>query len=78
MFSDCQDIVEKLLVEDDEFKTMYERHRELNKEVDKADIGVIPLSDDTLHTKKKEKLLLKDQMAEIIRRYQHQHQQAVG
>ncbi len=72
MFSDCQDIVDKLLVDDDEFKTMYERHRELNKEVDKADIGVIPLSDDTLHTKKIEKLLLKDQMADIIRRYQHQ------
>ena len=72
MFSDCKDIVEKLVVEDDEFKTMYERHRELNKEVDKADIGVIPLSDDTLHTKKKEKLLLKDQMAKIIKRYQYQ------
>ena len=72
MFSDCKDIVEKLVVEDDEFKTMYERHRELNKEVYKADIGFIPLSDDTLHTKKKEKLLLKDQMAEIIKRYQHQ------
>ena len=70
MFSDCQDIVEKLLVEDEEFKSMYDRHRELNKEVDKADIGVLPLSDDTLHVKKKEKLLLKDQMAEIIRRYQ--------
>ena len=73
MFSDCQDIVEKLLVDDDEFKSMYERHRELNKEVDKADIGVIPLSDDALHIKKKEKLLLKDQMAEIIRRYQHRN-----
>ena len=70
MFSDCQDIVEKLLVEDEEFKSMYDRHRELNKEVDKADIGVLPLSDDTLHIKKKEKLLLKDQMADIIRRYQ--------
>ncbi|MCP3869069.1 MAG: YdcH family protein [Gammaproteobacteria bacterium] len=70
MFSDCQDIVEKLLVEDQEFKSMYDRHRELNKEVDKADIGVLAMSDDTLHIKKKEKLHLKDCMAETIRRYQ--------
>ena len=72
MFSEYQNIVEKLLIEDEKFKAMYEKHRELNKDVDKADVGALPLSDDALHIMKKEKLLLKDKMADIIRKYMRQ------
>lgn len=72
MFSQDQEIVEKLLQENEEFKTMYLRHRELNKQVDKAGAGELPLSDDFAHDLKKEKLLLKDEMAEIISSYKQQ------
>ncbi len=72
MFSEDQAIVEKLLEGNEKFKSMHERHRELNKDVDKAGIGELPFSDDTLHTMKKEKLLLKDKMAEIIMSYKQQ------
>jgi uncharacterized protein YdcH (DUF465 family) len=61
-----QDTLEKLLAENDEFKSMYQRHAELNKKVDKAGRGELPLSDQALVEMKKEKLALKDQMTEII------------
>jgi uncharacterized protein YdcH (DUF465 family) len=47
---------------------MYDRHAELNKKVDKAGRGELPLSDHTLAEMKKEKLVLKDRMTEIIHR----------
>ena len=64
-----QDTLEKLLAENDEFKSMYQRHAELNKKVDKAGRGELPLSDQALVEMKKEKLALKDQMTEIIHHY---------
>lgn len=71
MFSHDQDIVEKLLEENEEFKTMYQKHRELNKKVDRVGSGELPLSDDAAHDLKKEKLLLKDEMAQMISNYKH-------
>ena len=64
-----QETLEKLLNEDDDFRSMYQRHAELNKQVDKAGRGELPLSDTALAEMKKEKLALKDQMTEIIHRY---------
>lgn len=58
--------LEKLLAENESFKAMYQRHAELNKKVDKAGRGELPLSDNALSEMKKEKLSLKDQMTEII------------
>ncbi len=72
MFSQDREIVEKLLEENKAFKEMYQRHRELNKKVDKVGTGDLPLTDDAAHDLKKEKLLLKDEMAEIIMRYKQQ------
>jgi uncharacterized protein YdcH (DUF465 family) len=64
-----QETLDKLLAENDGFRAMYERHAELNKKVDKAGRGELPLSDSALMEMKKEKLALKDQMTEIIHRY---------
>jgi uncharacterized protein len=63
-----QDTLEKLLAENADFKSMYDRHAELNKKVDKAGRGELPLSNQTLSEMKKEKLVLKDRMTEIIHR----------
>jgi len=64
-----QETLDKLLAENDDFKSMYRRHTELNKKVDKAGRGELPLSDTALIEMKKEKLVLKDRMTEIIRHY---------
>ena len=61
-----QETLNRLLAENDAFRSMYQRHAELNKKVDKAGRGEIPLSDNTLAEMKKEKLALKDRMTEII------------
>ncbi|MCP4338388.1 MAG: DUF465 domain-containing protein [Desulfobulbaceae bacterium] len=72
MFSQDQYIVEMLREKNEEFKAMYQKHSELNKMVDKAGTVELPLSDDAVHNLKKEKLLLRDKMAEIIRNYKLQ------
>jgi uncharacterized protein YdcH (DUF465 family) len=64
-----QETLERIFSENDDFKAMYQRHAELNKKVDKAGRGELPLSDNALHEMKKEKLALKDRMMEIIRHY---------
>jgi uncharacterized protein YdcH (DUF465 family) len=64
-----QETLEQLLAENADFKSMYQRHAELNKKVDKAGRGALPLSDKALTEMKKEKLALKDRMTEIIHRY---------
>ena len=64
-----QETLAKLLTENDDFKSMYHRHAELNKQVDKAGRGELPLSDNILSEMKKEKLALKDKMTEIIQHF---------
>ena len=66
MFEYDQQIVDKLLEENDEFRSLYEKHKELNQQVDDADVGVLPLDDLTLHRLKKEKLQLRDRLATLI------------
>lgn len=66
MFEYDQQIVDKLIEEDDEFRLLFEKHQELNQQVDDADVGVLPLDDLTLHRLKKEKLQLRDRLAGII------------
>jgi len=66
MFSQDQNVVDKLLVENEKFRVMYDRHEELNKQTDKANIGALGLCDDTLHDLKKEKLHLRDELAVIL------------
>jgi uncharacterized protein YdcH (DUF465 family) len=69
MLDVAQETLEKLLAENNDFRSMYQRHAELNKKVDKAGRGELPLSDNALAEMKKEKLALKDRMTEIIRQY---------
>lgn len=73
MFEYDQDIVDFLLVENDNFKRMYEKHGELKQRVRDANVGAEPLDDFTLENMKKEKLLLKDRMAALIEEYRRAH-----
>ena len=66
MFEYDQEIVNRLLDENDEFKALYKKHNDLKERVRDAEIGVNPVDDLTMATMKKEKLLAKDQMAAMI------------
>ncbi len=69
MFEFDEEIVENLLKESVDFKRLYDKHIDLNREVDSANTGDTPIEDMELEGMKKEKLFLKDQMVQIIEDY---------
>lgn len=58
--------VEAMLSSDEEFRELFRRHQELDKQVLDAELGVLPLDDVTLVKMKKEKLLAKDRLTRMI------------
>jgi len=73
MFEFDEEIVEALLKESVDFKRLYDKHLDLNRDVDSANTGDTPIEDMELEGMKKEKLYLKDQMAQIIENYRKDH-----
>jgi len=62
--------IDALIKSNPEFKQLYQRHRDLDKKVMDAELGVLPIDDTTLHQMKREKLAAKDR---LIRLYDSQH-----
>jgi uncharacterized protein YdcH (DUF465 family) len=48
-----------------EFKQLYQRHKELDKRVLDAELGVLPIDDVTLMKMKREKLAAKDRLTRL-------------
>ncbi len=69
MFEYDQDIVVSLLQSSREFKSLFDKHEKLDRDVHEAEIGTLAVDDMELHRWKKEKLLAKDKMATIIAAY---------
>ena len=69
MFENNQKEIESLLSGNEEFRTLYQRHKELDKKVLDAELGVSPLDDLSLVKMKKEKLKAKDRLTHL---YEHQ------
>jgi len=69
MFEFDQQVVSTLLSEDSNFKRLYDKHNELKETVNQANHGELTIDDLALETLKKQKLMLKDQMADLIKRY---------
>ncbi|VAX09153.1 hypothetical protein MNBD_GAMMA26-2315 [hydrothermal vent metagenome] len=67
MFECQQDAVNQLLKSNTEFKQLHDQHHELKYKVSEALSGPEVMDDLEVEQMKKEKLLLKDQMAEILR-----------
>ncbi len=60
--SQSRDELDAILKSDIEFRQLYHRHRELDKQVLDAELGVLPLDDNTLAQMKREKLHAKDRL----------------
>ena len=60
-----QSDVEALIRNDAEFRQLYQRHKELDKQVLDAELGVRPVDDTTLVRMKKEKLFAKDRLTRM-------------
>jgi len=56
-----------------DFKRLYDKHDSLNQKVDEANSGSVALDDYSLEKLKKEKLMLKDRMAQMIEEYRRSH-----
>ncbi|MEM7540527.1 MAG: YdcH family protein [Pseudomonadota bacterium] len=66
MFEAERPRVERLLATNDEFRRLYEKHEALNEEVDNLS-GHYATEQIQLENLKKQKLLIKDQLAGILR-----------
>ena len=51
-----------------EFRQLYYRHRELDKQVMDAELGVLPIDDGTLGQMKREKLAAKQRLLQMYER----------
>lgn len=57
--------VEAIMVGNPEFKQLYQRHRQLDKQVLDAELGVLAVDDTTLAQMKREKLAAKDRLTRL-------------
>jgi uncharacterized protein YdcH (DUF465 family) len=60
-----QQEIDALMRSNPEFKQLYQRHRDLDKKVMDAELGVLPIDDITLGQMKREKLAAKDRLVRL-------------
>jgi len=57
--------IDALIKSNAEFKQLYQRHRDLDKRVMDAELGVLPVDDTRLSQMKREKLAAKDRLTRL-------------
>ncbi|MFT3897087.1 MAG: YdcH family protein [Thermomonas sp.] len=57
--------LDAILKANNEFRQLYYRHKELDKQVLDAELGVLPIDDSTLNQMKREKLAAKDRLTRM-------------
>ena len=62
--------LEAIMKSDPEFRQLYYRHQELDKQVLDAELGVLPIDNNTLGQMKREKLVAKQR---LLRMYESTH-----
>ncbi|GAB3348318.1 YdcH family protein [Lysobacter tyrosinilyticus] len=60
-----QQEIDALMRANPEFRQLYQRHRDLDKKVMDAELGVLPIDDVTLAQMKREKLAAKDRLVRL-------------
>jgi len=60
--------IDALIKSDPEFKQLYQLHRTLDKKVTDAELGVLPIDDNTLGQMKRDKLHAKQRLLQIYDR----------
>lgn len=63
--------VEALIKSNAEFRQLYNRHKELDKQVLDAELGVLPIDDMRLAQMKREKLAAKDRLVRMYDEFHH-------
>jgi uncharacterized protein YdcH (DUF465 family) len=74
MFEECRkSVVDALMQNDPEFRSLYRHHQDLDKKVHDAELGVLPMDSMTLTNMKREKLRAKDRLTEMWDRHLAMH-----
>ncbi|WP_449447181.1 YdcH family protein [Thermomonas brevis] len=60
--------LDAMMKADSEFRQLYFRHKELDKQVLDAELGVLPIDDTTLGLMKREKLVAKQRLLRMYER----------
>ncbi|KIG03096.1 MULTISPECIES: YdcH family protein [Caballeronia] len=68
MFPEYRDLISRLKTEDAHFARLFERHNQLDHEIQNMESGVTPADAFAIESLKKEKLLLKDKMYVVLRK----------
>ncbi|MDR5734461.1 YdcH family protein [Caballeronia sp. LZ025] len=68
MFPEYRDLISRLKTEDGHFSKLFERHNQLDHEIQNMESGATPADSFTIESLKKEKLLLKDRMYVVLRK----------
>ena len=63
--------VDSLMKQSVEFRQLYFHHQELDKKVNDAELGVLPVDDTRLTRMKREKLAAKDRLTRMYDQLQH-------
>lgn len=66
-----QSEIEALMKRNVEFRQLFHRHRELDKQVLDAELGVLPIDDNRLGQMKREKLAAKDRLLRMYDQLRH-------
>lgn len=66
-----QSELDQLFKANPDFRQLYHRHKELDKKVLDAELGVLPVDDTTLSQMKREKLAAKDRLTRMYDALHH-------
>ena len=68
MFPEYRDLITKLTTEDARFERLFDKHNELDQKIKNMEARIEPATDIEIDVLKKEKLALKDELYQILRK----------
>lgn len=73
MFHEYREVITKMKVDNAHFSKLFDKHNEIDDKIDAVEAGREHLEHFELETLKKEKLKLKDEVYQMILKYQKDH-----
>ncbi|MWP62265.1 YdcH family protein [Gilliamella sp. Pas-s25] len=73
MFPEYREIISKLKNTDLRFQKLFDQHNELDQKIKNIESGIIVNTTDTIEALKKQKLKIKDEIYEILRKASQTH-----
>ena len=68
MFPEYRDLISKLKTEDARFERLFDKHNELDQQIKNMEARIVSASNEEIDTLKKEKLALKDELYQRLRK----------